>query len=96
MRITVQRRLGLPLDVACQAVEAGKKAAEEILDLQLRVMQAISEAAEPIGLMELASRVGAQDSVEEVFCLLRRLAANGRISLGEAPGADGGLVASAP
>ena len=26
MRITVQRRLGLPLDVACQAVEAGKKA----------------------------------------------------------------------
>ena len=25
MRITVQRRLGLPLDVACQAVEAGKK-----------------------------------------------------------------------
>ncbi|EOD20482.1 hypothetical protein EMIHUDRAFT_208355 [Emiliania huxleyi CCMP1516] len=26
VRITVQRRLGLPLDVACQAVEAGKKA----------------------------------------------------------------------
>ena len=26
MRITVQRRLVLPLDVACQAVEAGKKA----------------------------------------------------------------------
>ena len=26
MRVTVQRRLGLPLDVACQAVEAGKRA----------------------------------------------------------------------
>ena len=26
MRVTVQRRLGLPLDVACQAAEAGKRA----------------------------------------------------------------------
>ena len=26
MRVTVQRRLGLPLDVACQAAEEGKRA----------------------------------------------------------------------
>lgn len=76
-------------------VEAGKKAAEEILSLQLRVLQVLREAGEPLGLSDLAERANAADSVEEVFCLLRRLAANGRVTLGEAPGLDGGLVASA-
>lgn len=75
-------------------VEAGKKAAEEILALQLRVLQALNEAEGPIGLTDLAARVNARDSVEEVYCLVRRLAANGRISLAEATTTDGGLVAS--
>ena len=76
-------------------VEAGKKAAEEILSLQLRLMQALSEAGEPVSVTELASRLGAQDRAEEVFYLLRRLAANGRINLAEAPGGSGEPLASA-
>jgi glucose-6-phosphate isomerase len=65
-------------------VEAGKKAAEEILHLQSRVLQALSAATGEMGLEELASAAGDADQ-HEVYCLLRRLAANGRVRLTGTP-----------
>lgn len=68
-------------------VEAGKKAAEEILALQSRLMKVLSEAGGPLGFHGLVQAAEGQE--EEVYCLLRRLAANGRVRIedaGEAPG----------
>jgi glucose-6-phosphate isomerase len=62
-------------------VEAGKKAAEEILALQSRVLQALSSAGGVMTLDELAVATDARELKQEIFCLLRRLAANGRVSL---------------
>ena len=58
-------------------VEAGKKAAASILDLQRRLMAALRERG-PAGATceELASAVGAPDEAETAFHLLERLAAN--------------------
>ncbi len=57
-------------------VEAGKKAAASILDLQKRVVAALS--TEPLTLAVLAERAGAGDQVEAVYKILRHLEANGR------------------
>jgi glucose-6-phosphate isomerase len=58
-------------------VEAGKKAAASILDLQRKLMAALRERG-PAGATceELASAVGAPDEAETVFHILERLAAN--------------------
>jgi glucose-6-phosphate isomerase len=58
-------------------VEAGKKAAASILDLQRKVMAALRERG-PAGATceELATAVGAPDEAETVFHLLERLSAN--------------------
>jgi glucose-6-phosphate isomerase len=56
-------------------VEAGKKAATGILDLQRRVLAALRER-EGGTCEELAAAVGAPDEAETVFHVLERLAAN--------------------
>jgi len=58
-------------------VEAGKRAAAAVLDLQRKVTAALRERG-PAGATceELASAVGAPDEAETVFHLLERLAAN--------------------
>ncbi len=58
-------------------VEAGKKAAAAVLELQRRVAAALRERG-PAGATceELAAAVGAPDEVETVFLVLERLAAN--------------------
>ncbi|OLP16574.1 glucose-6-phosphate isomerase [Leptolyngbya sp. 'hensonii'] len=59
-------------------VEAGKKAAASVLDLQKRVLQALQVTTEPIGLATLAAKAGAADQVEAVYKIVRHLEANHR------------------
>ena len=59
-------------------VEAGKKAAAAVLDLQKQVMQALQEADTPLSISELAQKVGASDRIESIYILLRHLHANKR------------------
>ncbi|MGQ4649284.1 glucose-6-phosphate isomerase [Lyngbya aestuarii] len=59
-------------------VEAGKKAAAAILDLQKRVMQVLNEASVPISLSDLAQKAGKPEQVEAMYKILRHLQANGR------------------
>lgn len=56
-------------------VEAGKKAAEKVLQLQTRIFESLGE---PATAEQIAQRIGAPDEVEHVFLLLEHLAANGR------------------
>ncbi|MBE9167477.1 glucose-6-phosphate isomerase [Pleurocapsales cyanobacterium LEGE 06147] len=59
-------------------VEAGKKAAASILELQKQVMEAIASAKEPIDLATLAQQAGASKQVEAVYKIVRHLEANNR------------------
>jgi glucose-6-phosphate isomerase len=68
-------------------VEAGKKAAAAVLDLQGKVLASLSET--PRSAQDVASAAGVDDP-ETVYLLLEHLAANGRVKL-----AKGGDPASA-
>jgi glucose-6-phosphate isomerase len=57
-------------------VEAGKKAAASILELQGKVLTALT--ADPQTAEEIGSRVGDPENVETIFLLLEHLGANGR------------------
>ena len=57
-------------------VEAGKKAAAVVLDLQLKLMSALSGT--PQTAEQLAKAAGAEGQVETAFLTLENLAANGR------------------
>jgi glucose-6-phosphate isomerase len=59
-------------------VEAGKKAAAEVLGLQSRAIALLSTLSAPIGIGDLANRLGASDQVETLYRILRHLDANGR------------------
>ncbi len=59
-------------------VEAGKKAAAVILQLQTDVVKALSEISAPVTLGELAAKVGAPEQVEAIYKILRHLQANDR------------------
>lgn len=59
-------------------VEAGKKAAAAILDLQKQVMQVLHEEEAPMTLSELAQKVGTPDEIEAIYKLVRHLAHNKR------------------
>jgi glucose-6-phosphate isomerase len=57
-------------------VEAGKKAAQTVLDVEAKVLAVLhQEAGRPLGLEEIAGAADASD-VETVFWILRHLAAN--------------------
>jgi glucose-6-phosphate isomerase len=57
-------------------VEAGKKAAAAILDLQKRVVKVLQDASAPISLSDLASKAGAADQIESIYKIVRHLSAN--------------------
>lgn len=57
-------------------VEAGKKAATAVIDLQRRVLAALRADGQPRTAEQLAAELGADDEVETVFKLLQHLAAN--------------------
>ena len=60
-------------------VEAGKKAAADVLDLQAKLVAAIAGAKQAMTAVELAASIGTDD-VETVFKLCEHLAANARIA----------------
>ncbi len=59
-------------------VEAGKKAAAEILDLQRKVVSVLREAGQPLSLADLADKVGAPTQIEVIYKVVRHLSANDR------------------
>ncbi|QFY42125.1 glucose-6-phosphate isomerase [Candidatus Methylospira mobilis] len=59
-------------------VEAGKKAAASLLDLQRRVMRAIQTSAGPHSISKLAEICGSPDQIEAVYKIVRHLEANNR------------------
>jgi glucose-6-phosphate isomerase len=61
-------------------VEAGKKAASEVLDLQKKVVGFLRESAGAHDVETIARGAGTSD-VESVFAIVRHLAANGRLTM---------------
>ncbi|HIK27914.1 MAG: glucose-6-phosphate isomerase [Oscillatoriaceae bacterium SKW80] len=59
-------------------VEAGKKAAAAILDLQKRVVEVLKAEKAPLSLNELAEKVGESARIEAIYKILRHLHANQR------------------
>jgi glucose-6-phosphate isomerase len=59
-------------------VEAGKKAAAVILDLQKRVVEVLQKDKTPLTLAEVAEKAGAADQIEAIYKILRHLHANQR------------------
>jgi glucose-6-phosphate isomerase len=59
-------------------VEAGKKAAAAVLDLQQRVLQVLKDAQKPLSVAEIAKKAGKPEQIETIYKTLRHLAANGR------------------
>lgn len=59
-------------------VEAGKKAAAAVLELQRKVMMKLPDAGKALTAAQLAAAMGEPDAVETLYHLLNYLAANGR------------------
>ncbi|MEM9087340.1 MAG: glucose-6-phosphate isomerase [Cyanobacteria bacterium P01_F01_bin.53] len=59
-------------------VEAGKKAAADVLELQNKVREVLGAADSPLSLIEIADKADAVDKVENIYKILRHLDANGR------------------
>ncbi len=59
-------------------VEAGKKAAANILQLQETAIATLQQIGHPIPLVELAAQMGASDRIEILYKVLRHLDANDR------------------
>ncbi len=76
-------------------VEAGKKAAAEVLDLQRKIIQVLQDAGQPLSLKTLAEQAGVPDQIEVIYKILRHLAANQRgVFLEGDLGKPGSLMAS--
>ncbi len=59
-------------------VEAGKKAAASVLNIQRQVVETLKQASSPLSLAELASKAGISDEIETVYKIVRHLDANQR------------------
>ena len=59
-------------------VEAGKKAAASILELQTQVVEVLKSAPGSLSLVDLAAKVEASDRIETIYKIVRHLAANDR------------------
>ncbi len=66
-------------------VEAGKKAAQSIIEMQGRILTVLQDGGGTAD--DLAQRIGAQDKAEDVFHILRHLSSNKRVKASDA-GAD--------
>lgn len=77
-------------------VEAGKKAAAAILDLQKQVVKILQAEGAALSLSQLAEKAGANEQIEEIYKILRHLAANNRgIVFHGNPGKPNSLTVSA-
>jgi glucose-6-phosphate isomerase len=56
-------------------VEAGKKTAETLLELQRKILDVLKGSAQPLELTSLAEKAGAIDQIEHVYKIVRHLAA---------------------
>jgi glucose-6-phosphate isomerase len=59
-------------------VEAGKKAAASVLDLQRQVMDALKASGSALTLEALATQIGQAENIETIYRIVRHLDANGR------------------
>ncbi len=59
-------------------VEAGKKAAAEVLEIQKKVVDTLSQAVSPLSLKELADNAKISDEIETIYKIVRHLDANKR------------------
>ncbi|MEO1393213.1 MAG: glucose-6-phosphate isomerase [Cyanobacteria bacterium J06634_5] len=59
-------------------VEAGKKAAADVLDLQNKVREVLGNAEAPLSLTEVAEKAAMADKIENIYKIVRHLDANGR------------------
>ncbi|MEB3290438.1 MAG: glucose-6-phosphate isomerase [Leptolyngbya sp.] len=59
-------------------VEAGKKAAAEVLKVQSAIVNTLRQSARPLSLKELADQSGFPDDIETIYALVRHLHANQR------------------
>jgi glucose-6-phosphate isomerase len=59
-------------------VEAGKKAAETLLELQRETLSVLKNTDQPMKLETLAEKVDAGDRIEDIYKIVRHLAANRR------------------
>ncbi|MEL6493660.1 MAG: glucose-6-phosphate isomerase [Cyanobacteria bacterium J06623_7] len=59
-------------------VEAGKKAAAAVLDIQKKVVNTLQQATSPLSLAELAAQAEIKEEVETVYKIVRHLEANER------------------
>jgi glucose-6-phosphate isomerase len=59
-------------------VEAGKKMAASILELQKQIMRVLQSTSEPIDIKTLAQKAEAADEIEAVYKIVRHLEANKR------------------
>ena len=59
-------------------VEAGKKAAAAILELQTQIMEVLKKEKAPISLETLAQKVGTPEKIESIYIIIRHLHANQR------------------
>jgi glucose-6-phosphate isomerase len=59
-------------------VEAGKKAAAAILELQQQVVSVLQAEENPLSLAEIAQKAGESEQIESIYIILRHLHANGR------------------
>ncbi|MDT9199394.1 glucose-6-phosphate isomerase [Limnospira fusiformis KN01] len=75
-------------------VEAGKKAAAQVLELQHQSLQALRSHSQGISISDLATKIDAQEQVETLYKILRHLAANDRgVELSGDPSKPGQLIA---
>ena len=59
-------------------VEAGKKAAADVLDVQNQVKAVLSESGSAMSLEAIATKMDAMDKIENIYKIVRHLDANGR------------------
>jgi glucose-6-phosphate isomerase len=64
-------------------VEAGKKAAGEVIEVQRAVLETLRGRGQEMSVDELAQAIGQEDRAETVFHVCRHLAANGRLQSGK-------------
>lgn len=59
-------------------VEAGKKAAASVLNIQKQIVETLKQTSSPVSLAELADKAQVSDEIETVYKILRHLNANDR------------------
>ena len=62
-------------------VEAGKKAAATVLEIQAKVLESLSIVSRSLTVDDVAKAAKLEESKETVFKILRHLAANGRVKV---------------